>query len=104
MLIERPAATEVEGTFRVNGSNKRMRELQAAFESPPRVSLPALESQPSLTSMLSTERTLIGRRRTIQHTTSQVYSDDTSRRCQYVRPYLYALSVTQRCTGTCNTP
>ncbi|KZT67955.1 Rho GTPase activation protein [Daedalea quercina L-15889] len=29
-------ATEVEGTFRVNGSNKRMRELQAAFESPPR--------------------------------------------------------------------
>ncbi|TFK33231.1 Rho GTPase activation protein [Crucibulum laeve] len=29
-------ATEVEGTFRVNGSNKRMRELQAAFETPPR--------------------------------------------------------------------
>ncbi|KAI0787491.1 Rho GTPase activation protein [Fomes fomentarius] len=29
-------ATEVEGTFRVNGSNKRMRELQAAFEAPPR--------------------------------------------------------------------
>ncbi|PSR81566.1 hypothetical protein PHLCEN_2v6332 [Hermanssonia centrifuga] len=29
-------ATEVEGTFRVNGSNKRMRDLQAAFESPPR--------------------------------------------------------------------
>ncbi|KAF8969187.1 Rho GTPase activation protein, partial [Flammula alnicola] len=29
-------ATEVPGTFRVNGSNKRMRELQAAFESPPR--------------------------------------------------------------------
>ena len=24
-------------TFRVNGSNKRMRELQAAFEAPPRV-------------------------------------------------------------------
>lgn len=30
-------ATEIEGTFRVNGSNKRMRELQAKFESPPRV-------------------------------------------------------------------
>ncbi|RDB26167.1 Rho-GTPase-activating protein 5 [Hypsizygus marmoreus] len=29
-------ATEVPGTFRVNGSNKRMRELQAKFESPPR--------------------------------------------------------------------
>ncbi|TFK46072.1 RhoGAP-domain-containing protein [Heliocybe sulcata] len=29
-------ATEVEGTFRVNGSNKRMRELQAIFEAPPR--------------------------------------------------------------------
>ena len=37
-LIERwDTATEVEGTFRVNGSNKRMRELQAAFESPPKV-------------------------------------------------------------------
>ncbi|KZT40042.1 Rho GTPase activation protein [Sistotremastrum suecicum HHB10207 ss-3] len=29
-------ATEVEGTFRVSGSNKRMRELQAIFETPPR--------------------------------------------------------------------
>ncbi|KZW02902.1 Rho GTPase activation protein [Exidia glandulosa HHB12029] len=29
-------ATEVEGTFRVNGSNKRMRDLQATFETPPR--------------------------------------------------------------------
>ncbi|KAI0331831.1 Rho GTPase activation protein [Cubamyces sp. BRFM 1775] len=28
-------ATEVAGTFRVSGSNKRMRELQAAFETPP---------------------------------------------------------------------
>ena len=36
-VIEGGAATEVEGTFRVNGSNKRMRELQAAFETPPRV-------------------------------------------------------------------
>ena len=31
------SATEIEGTFRVNGSNKRMRELQAIFETPPRV-------------------------------------------------------------------
>lgn len=31
------AATEIEGTFRVNGSNKRMRELQTVFETPPRV-------------------------------------------------------------------
>ena len=30
-------ATEVEGTFRVNGSNKRMRDLQAEFEAAPRV-------------------------------------------------------------------
>jgi hypothetical protein len=30
-------ATEIEGTFRVNGSNKRMRDLQAVFETPPRV-------------------------------------------------------------------
>ena len=30
-------ATEVEGTFRVNGSNKRMRDLQAMFEARPRV-------------------------------------------------------------------
>ncbi|KAF5326787.1 hypothetical protein D9619_004210 [Psilocybe cf. subviscida] len=29
-------ATEIPGTFRVNGSNKRMRHLQAAFETPPR--------------------------------------------------------------------
>ncbi|CAK5268334.1 unnamed protein product [Mycena citricolor] len=29
-------ATEVPGTFRVNGSNKRMRELQALFETPPK--------------------------------------------------------------------
>jgi len=32
-----PPATEVPGTFRVSGSNKRMRDLQAIFESPPRV-------------------------------------------------------------------
>ncbi|KLO09752.1 Rho GTPase activation protein [Schizopora paradoxa] len=29
-------ATEIEGTFRVSGSTKRMRDLQALFESPPR--------------------------------------------------------------------
>ncbi|KAI0027876.1 Rho GTPase activation protein, partial [Vararia minispora EC-137] len=35
-LFLKENATEVEGTFRVNGSNKRMRELQAIFETPPR--------------------------------------------------------------------
>jgi len=35
-LYLKECATEVEGTFRVNGSNKRMRELQAEFETPPR--------------------------------------------------------------------
>ena len=53
-------ATEVPGTFRVNGSNKRMRELQQAFETPPRVRanppfpppltahLPAVRQRPGL--------------------------------------------------------
>lgn len=31
-------ATEIEGTFRVSGSTKRMRELQQIFETPPKVS------------------------------------------------------------------
>ncbi|KAI0322114.1 Rho GTPase activation protein [Amylostereum chailletii] len=35
-LFLKENATEVEGTFRVNGSTKRMRELQAIFETPPR--------------------------------------------------------------------
>ncbi|KAI9453334.1 Rho GTPase activation protein [Russula earlei] len=35
-LFLKENATEVEGTFRVNGSNKRMRDLQAIFETPPR--------------------------------------------------------------------
>ncbi|KAG9119823.1 hypothetical protein FRC07_004953 [Ceratobasidium sp. 392] len=34
-LIPSPA-TEVEGVFRINGSNRRMRDLQTLFESPPR--------------------------------------------------------------------
>jgi hypothetical protein len=37
MLTPHKLATEVEGTFRVNGSNKRMRDLQAEFEAAPRV-------------------------------------------------------------------
>lgn len=36
-IAHRKAATEVAGTFRVSGSNKRMRDLQALFETPPRV-------------------------------------------------------------------
>ncbi|KAF9648004.1 Rho GTPase activation protein [Thelephora ganbajun] len=35
-LYLKEQATEIEGTFRINGSNKRMRDLQAKFESPPR--------------------------------------------------------------------
>ncbi len=33
-------ATEVQGTFRVSGSAKRMKELQAIFETPPKVGHP----------------------------------------------------------------
>lgn len=32
-------ATEVEGTFRVSGSSKRMKDIQALFDSPPKVRL-----------------------------------------------------------------
>ncbi|KAI0267804.1 Rho GTPase activation protein [Gloeopeniophorella convolvens] len=35
-LLLKENATEVEGTFRVNGSARRMRELQTVFETPPR--------------------------------------------------------------------
>ncbi|QRW04146.1 Rho-GTPase-activating protein [Ceratobasidium sp. AG-Ba] len=35
-LFLKENATEVEGVFRINGSNRRMRELQTLFESPPR--------------------------------------------------------------------
>lgn len=31
-----PAATQTEGIFRVSGSNKRINELQAIFDQPPR--------------------------------------------------------------------
>ncbi|KAH7341930.1 Rho GTPase activation protein [Rhizoctonia solani] len=37
-LFLKENATEVEGVFRINGSNKRMRDLQSIFESPPRAS------------------------------------------------------------------
>ena len=45
------AATEVPGTFRVNGSNRRMRELQAAFETQPRVRQSPRSCAASLTSL-----------------------------------------------------
>lgn len=35
-LYLKEQATEIEGTFRINGSNRRMRDLQAKFETPPR--------------------------------------------------------------------
>jgi hypothetical protein len=34
-------SAEVEGTFGVNGSAKRIRELQSVFETPPKVHLPS---------------------------------------------------------------
>ena len=41
-----PTATEVPGIFSVSGSNRRMRDLQAAFESPPDVRLQITSSFP----------------------------------------------------------
>lgn len=34
-------ATEVEGTFRISGSSKRMRDLQAIFDNGPKARCPA---------------------------------------------------------------
>ena len=50
-----PAGTEVEGTFRVSGSSKRMSELQAIFEAPPKVCLLALKAShlPASSSVLA---------------------------------------------------
>ena len=48
-----PTATEVPGTFSVSGSNRHMRDLQAAFESPPRVSPKYLTLHPRLSILRS---------------------------------------------------
>lgn len=40
-------ATEVPGTFRVPGSNRRTRDLQAVFEKPPRVRIAGDSSIPT---------------------------------------------------------
>lgn len=79
-------ATEIEGTFRINGSARRMRDLQAAFESPPKVRLnysrrPNIRRLTSLFHAHSTERTLTGRIRFILLMTSPVYCEDTSPKC-----------------------
>lgn len=37
MVFIRRVATETQGVFRVSGSSKRMRDLQALFEAPPKV-------------------------------------------------------------------
>lgn len=66
-------ATEVEGAFRVSGSAKRMRELQAIFDTGPRVSHPVYISADS-----STARTLIGRLSTSHHMTLLQYSGGES--------------------------
>lgn len=75
-LYLKEAATEMEGTFRVNGSNRRMRELQAAFEAPPRVSAQRRFSALFLPSC-STARTWTGGRSSTQHTMLPVSSDDS---------------------------
>lgn len=41
-------ATEIEGTFRISGSTKRMRELQTLFDTGPKVSDPRRHSQTTL--------------------------------------------------------
>ena len=105
-------ATEVEGTFRVNGSNKRMRELQAAFETPPRVRSRLLSALLSMQAVLtpltcvpcSTGRTLTGKRSSSRHTTLPVFSDDTSHRCQYVTSFTVSLLIIEHRAGTCYTP
>ena len=43
-IVSLYVGTEVEGTFRVSGSSKRMSELQAIFEAPPKVCLLALKA------------------------------------------------------------
>ena len=76
------AATEVQGTFRVNGSTKRMRELQAAFESPPRVRFLSIPSFTISNISSSTERTSIGDRNITLLMTSRASFADTLLRCQ----------------------
>jgi hypothetical protein len=88
-----PAGTEVEGTFRVSGSSKRMGELQAIFEAPPKVCFPAYRAPPlallppcpgTADHVFSMARTLSGKTTTSPLMTSQVFFDGSSRRCPYV--------------------
>ena len=77
----RPPATEIEGTFRVNGSAKRMRDLQAAFETPPRVRTAFSSPLLPFTSLPSTENPSTGRPNTTPPTTSPASFVGTSLRC-----------------------
>lgn len=101
-LLAPSAATEIEGTFRVNGSNKRMRELQAIFETPPRVRvrLPSLTPShspihtahgPTLSPIFvndtsSTASHSIGKRKITRRMTSRASSAVTSPICLCVGP------------------
>jgi hypothetical protein len=71
-------ATEVQGTFRVNGSNKRMRDLQAVFEAPPRVRIFTTSVVISILTIEShsTANHWIGNRKIILPMTSRVSSAD----------------------------
>lgn len=61
-LFLKETATEVEGTFRISGSAKRMRELQAIFDTGPKVGgrAPLMRRTGQATDR-STARTLTGR-------------------------------------------
>lgn len=85
LFLHLSSATEVPGTFRVSGSSRRMRELQAAFETPPRVrssvtAFSVLHSHP----ILSTAKVLTGDKKVIPHTMLPAYFADTSPDYQYV--------------------
>ena len=101
-IIDLPSlATEIEGTFRVNGSNKRMRELQAIFETPPRVRVCFHHTPAPLHSSLlrySTASHSTGKPRATPHMTSRASSAATSLICLYVtrRPHCF-YDLTARC-------
>ena len=83
-------ATEVEGTFRVSGSSKRMKDIQAIFDAPPKVS-PSTPSRqrPGLPfdrilDFPSTASTSTGPACSTRPTTLRPSSGGSSPRCPYV--------------------
>jgi hypothetical protein len=77
-LLIFPIATEIEGTFRVNGSTKRMRDLQAVFETPPRASLTCSATAGCILTILTSTANLSTGKHNFSHpTTSPASSEDT---------------------------